>query len=257
VKSALLNGYAQLTIKIMKNGPNEALLNLNESAKKQTITEYTKWELKRIKDVNFESPFEFTDELSAKIVAIEDEELKSTLMRLFQEQDNVRKQYLARTKLFRVLSGKTIEEIIRNMRQNTYKRRLTDISTSFVADNIQQVTTINPDGQMITFTFDRENGISATDNPSWLENFDLYKNKRPVTIGRNSNYHEDNRRDSDNRRRNNSGRFNGNGNGNGNQNRGGFRNTYRSGPYDRNQGDSNSRGNSPRSYDRDDRDNRY
>ena len=223
----------------MKNGPNEALLHLNESIRKQTVKEYTKWEINRVKDTNYDQPLDFSQSVKEKILSLEDEELKNVLMRTLGEQDTIRKAYLNRSNLMRNLNGKSSEEIIRLIRTNTYKRRLTDISVSFVKDHVHQVTTINPGGQMVTFSFTEEAGVSITENPEWLNNFDLYRNKRAVTLGRNSSYHEDN-----DRRRNSSGKSNNGKNNNYHNNR---RGSNRNAPYSHGRREE-------RNFERDDRD---
>jgi len=231
----------------MKNGPNEALLALNESVKKHTITEYTKWEAKRIRDIKYDTPLEFNQSITEKILSITDVELKNTLLRIMEEQDTIRKAYKNRSDLMRSLANKNLDQLTTAIRSNSFKRRLTDISVSFVRDQVQTVTTINPDGQMVTFAFNGDTGTEVVNNPEWLENFDLYKNKRAITHGKNSSYHEDN-----DRRRYNSGRSN-NGNNNYNRNNGG---NHRQGPYDRDEREQ------PRNFERNsgqrnDRYNRY
>ena len=173
---------------MFKDGPmNQELQTKTSLTKTQILEEFNRSESKRLKSIG-------SLRREVDIPAIEDEVTRIAVNKLKAENAKLKKEVRRSANTMNELNKLTFNELLTRMNGNAFTCRMTQIVKSF-KDKVTVVTLFMNDGTLCTQKVTDGKPPVTIDNPLWTMDFDIYRNKQPVSFGANSTYHDNNTRD--------------------------------------------------------------
>ena len=184
--SDAFEGITQIKVKMFKDGPMSAKLHAMTSlSKAQLIEDYNRTNTKRLRSIN-------SLRREIEVPETDDGELKIAIDKLKKEGANLKKELRRNGQMMNEMAKLKFPELLARINGNAFTCRMTQICCT-MKDKVQEVTFFLNNGELMTYSVNRTDGKPPTviDNPVWVNDFDIYRNKQPSVFGANSAYHDD------------------------------------------------------------------